>query len=545
MFYFFLILQGVSILILLITFFVIAFQRPSRNQQYLMIITISSLINSIGYLGELQSTSLKQALMCTKLSYLGKIFICLTMLLFVLNYCHVKYCKHTCIALVGLHTLILLLVLTCEWHNLFYTRVEFVSKGFFPHMIADHGIVYYLFLFLCLFYLIAMEIATVKRYFYIHNKDEKKLLIVISIIPILPLLGLYLYSLDRFGGYDYTAPGYMICVIVLVIASLHNNLFEAIERAKDNVIEHMDNGILILDRFNDMIYSNHRVNTLFPLMKDSDSCAEIVAKLKHFAENHELLFLYDRGYQISYRIINNNNISYCQLIVLHDVTDNYKYTNRLQQDVYDKTEKIQNIQHSVITSFATMIEARDGITGQHIKRTSEYVRILTSYMQQHSVCKDLFTDQYVSDIIHAAPLHDIGKIAIPDRILTKPGKLTPEEFDTIKTHSKVGAQIIDDILKEVEQDEYLTIARDMAYYHHERWDGTGYPCNLKGPKIPLCARIMAIADVYDALRSKRSYKDPFSPEESYQIIVDGSGTQFDPELVKAFIHVYDQIKLVS
>ena len=230
---------------------------------------------------------------------------------------------------------------------------------------------------------------------------------------------------------------------------------------------------------------------------------------------------------------------------MHDVTDNYKYTNRLQQDVYDKTEKIQNIQHSVITSFATMIEARDGITGQHIKRTSEYVRILTSYMQQHSVCKDLFTDQYVSDIIHAAPLHDIGKIAIPDRILTKPGKLTPEEFDTIKTHSKVGAQIIDDILKEVEQDEYLTIARDMAYYHHERWDGTGYPCNLKGPKIPLCARIMAIADVYDALRSKRSYKDPFSPEESYQIIVDGSGTQFDPELVKAFIHVYDQIKLVS
>ena len=217
----------------------------------------------------------------------------------------------------------------------------------------------------------------------------------------------------------------------------------------------------------------------------------------------------------------------------------------LEDDVYAKNRKIQFIQHALITSFANMVEARDGLTGMHIKRTSEYVRIIASYLANGENYAHLFTDKYIENIINAAPLHDIGKIAIPDAILKKPGSLTKDEFEIIKTHSETGAKMIEEILDEVHDDECLSLAKDMAYYHHERWDGKGYPCNLRGDDIPLCARIMAVADVYDALRSKRCYKDRIPAQEAYDIIINGSGTQFDPMVVHAFADVFDQIQAVD
>lgn len=232
------------------------------------------------------------------------------------------------------------------------------------------------------------------------------------------------------------------------------------------------------------------------------------------------------------------------MYVISDITDSYNYTARLQRDVSEKTREIVKIQHSVIASFANMIEARDGITGLHIKRTSAYVGIIVKELQKSPDYKEILTDEYASKIIDAASLHDIGKISIPDDILKKPGKLTDEEFDVIKTHPSVGAEIIEETLTEVEENEYLCIARDMAHYHHEKWNGTGYPCGLKGEEIPLCARIMAIADVYDALRSKRSYKEGFSKEKSRDIILESSGSHFDPKIVDAFMANIQEIESV-
>lgn len=210
-------------------------------------------------------------------------------------------------------------------------------------------------------------------------------------------------------------------------------------------------------------------------------------------------------------------------------------------DLKQQVKYINNMQNHIVYSFADMIESRDGTTGQHVKRTSLVVDLLTGYLKKKKIYADKLKSGDYALISLAAPLHDIGKIKVPDRILSKPGKLTPEEFEIIKTHPVVGEKIINKTMLKIEDDRYLTIAREMALYHHEKWDGTGYPEGLKGKKIPISARIMAVADVFDALCSSRSYKQAFSIDEAFEIVDKSSGTHFEPVLVEAMHALKDQL----
>ena len=196
--------------------------------------------------------------------------------------------------------------------------------------------------------------------------------------------------------------------------------------------------------------------------------------------------------------------------------------------------RIERIQNSVISSLATVVEERDENTGGHIMRCEIYVEKLLDRMKSEGSYLQL-TEEYRSYIAMAAAMHDIGKIKIPDRILNKPGRLTDEEYDIMKKHSIYGAEIIRKTMGDIEETDYITVAYNIARYHHERYDGKGYPDGLKGEDIPLEARVMALADVYDALISERVYKKAFSVEKAREIILDGSGTQFDPCLVPLFL----------
>ena len=198
------------------------------------------------------------------------------------------------------------------------------------------------------------------------------------------------------------------------------------------------------------------------------------------------------------------------------------------------------LQDKLVLGMATMVEGRDNSTGGHIKRTSDVVRFLVEEMIKDPTI-DLNTTFYQS-LIKAAPMHDLGKITIDDVILRKPGKFTPEEYQVMKTHSAAGAVILAQILKDVTDKNFEAVAINVAHYHHERWDGKGYPLGLKGEEIPLEARIMAVADVYDALVSKRVYKDEFSFESAYRIIIENMGTQFDPGLEKYFDRAREKIE---
>ena len=199
----------------------------------------------------------------------------------------------------------------------------------------------------------------------------------------------------------------------------------------------------------------------------------------------------------------------------------------------EKTKSIQTMYDNTILGIATLIESRDNSTGGHIKRTSEGVRLLVNEMKKDNTIN--YPESFYENIIKAAPMHDLGKIAVDDRILRKPGKFSEEEYNEMKKHPTEGARIIAEILDESFNKDFKQIAINVAHYHHEKVDGTGYPLGLKGDEIPIEARIMAIADVYDALVSKRVYKEKLSFEEANKIIMDGFGNHFDKKLEKYYV----------
>lgn len=207
----------------------------------------------------------------------------------------------------------------------------------------------------------------------------------------------------------------------------------------------------------------------------------------------------------------------------------------------DSSAKMQN---GLIVTMADMVENRDSDTGAHVQKTAAYVKIILEGLQKKGYYAEKITPKYISDVVMSAPLHDVGKINISDTILNKPGKLTEEEFDIMKTHTKSGRLIMDHAISTVEGESYLKEARNMAAYHHERWDGKGYPEGLHGEAIPLSARIMAVADVFDALTSKRVYKPAYPLEKAVEIIKRGSGSQFDEKCVEVFLDSLSEVKNV-
>lgn len=195
----------------------------------------------------------------------------------------------------------------------------------------------------------------------------------------------------------------------------------------------------------------------------------------------------------------------------------------------------------MIMGVSNIIESRDGSTGGHVKRTTAYVGILATELRKRGYYTNILTKDYITNMTKAAAMHDIGKITTPDAILQKPGRLTQEEFAIMKEHTVEGGKIIRKTLAKLDDEDYINMAYDVAMYHHEQWDGKGYPEGLSGTQIPLAARIMAVADVFDAVAEKRCYREAMSLEQSFQILQEGMGTQFQAELVECFLEVKDKV----
>lgn len=216
------------------------------------------------------------------------------------------------------------------------------------------------------------------------------------------------------------------------------------------------------------------------------------------------------------------------------------------KNVQQQAKVISKMQNGLILVMADMVESRDQCTGDHVRKTAEYCRIILEQLRENGEFKDILTDDYIEDVVNSAPLHDIGKIKVSDTILNKPGKLTPEEFEEMKKHTTAGGEIIQEAMELVSSNTgYLKEAKNLATYHHEKWNGAGYPMGLSGDDIPLSARVMAVADVFDALVSRRSYKEPYPFEKALSIIEESSGSHFDPRVVKAFFDRKEEVKKVS
>lgn len=216
-------------------------------------------------------------------------------------------------------------------------------------------------------------------------------------------------------------------------------------------------------------------------------------------------------------------------------------TSKLLSEDADNYEQLIEYNQDMVYGFATLVENRDESTGGHIKRTSIYVEMLAEQLSNTEKYKDIIDDEFIDCITMVAPLHDIGKISIPDSILCKHGKLTEEEFAVMKTHAEKGGKIVRETFSHIAGENYKKMAYEVARYHHEKWNGRGYPEGLSGENIPLPARIMAVADVFDAVSEKRCYRNAMPIDECFRIIENGSGIDFDPDIATAFLSIHDRI----
>ena len=219
-----------------------------------------------------------------------------------------------------------------------------------------------------------------------------------------------------------------------------------------------------------------------------------------------------------------------------------RYNHELEALVQEKVRDIEESHLSTILAMVKLTEYRDVGTGMHIERTRTLCRMLAAKLAEHPEYDGLLSPEYSETIYNAAPLHDVGKVGVPDGILLKPGRLTEDEWEVMKTHSEIGAETLREVRKKYVSNAFVNMGLEIARFHHEKWDGSGYPEGRKGEAIPLSARIMAVADVYDALRTRRPYKEPFSHEESFSILQKDSGSHFDPLLIEVFAQLEDEIK---
>ena len=219
-------------------------------------------------------------------------------------------------------------------------------------------------------------------------------------------------------------------------------------------------------------------------------------------------------------------------------------TKALLTNLTQAADELSLYHEEMVMGFATLVENKDGSTGGHIKRTTMYVKLLAEELQKRGYYKEILTRDYMKNLCMAAPMHDIGKISVPDVILQKPGKLTAEEFEIIKKHTVSGGKIIQETFGHLGNEQYAQMAYEVAHFHHEKWNGRGYPEGLKETEIPLCARIMAVADVFDAVSEKRCYRDAMPMDKCFEIIQEGRGQDFEPVLVEVFLDIREKVEQV-
>lgn len=207
-------------------------------------------------------------------------------------------------------------------------------------------------------------------------------------------------------------------------------------------------------------------------------------------------------------------------------------------------KELSHFHTETVMSFANLIENRDNSTGGHIKRTSRYVELIADELRNRGYYGEILTKDYITNLLKAAPMHDIGKISVPDSVLQKPGRLTDEEFDEMKKHAAKGGDIVREIFRNLGDEEFRKMAYEVARHHHEKWNGGGYPDGLKRKEIPLCARIMAVADVFDAVSEKRCYRDAMPMDKCFEIIEQGSGQDFDPLIAEIFLDIREKVESV-
>lgn len=509
-------------------------------------------IANLGYLLEEKSLTVPENLIAIKITYIGGSYLLLFIMFAIFNMCDLKLKKPLRFTLLLVTTAIFLPVLTIGNGTFFYREIQGTllnGKLVLQKVYGPGHTIYYIML-------VTYVIISCSVILYSQKKKRDVSTRTIRYLLAGELTTVFIFFVVKIFklNIDLTPLGYIIDDFFILVIASRLHLYDVTDTVIDTISLNQEIGFINLDKKFNYLGSNSLSKKLFPSLeeiridqnvtKNEDLDREIVSKIRRFInDNSKNTFLKkygDKVYQINIDYLYNGKYKRGYMLFIQDDTQDQKYiqlmenfNSKLQDEVAQKTEHIVKMHDNLILSIATMVESRDNSTGGHIKRTSEGVHILMTEIMKHNEFN--ISKEFCKDIIKAAPMHDLGKIAVDDAILRKPGRFTPEEFEKMKTHAEEGAKIVHEILKETDDFTFHQIAENIAHYHHERWDGSGYPCGLKGEEIPLEARIMAIADVYDALVSKRVYKEKMSFEQADKIIMDGMGKQFDKKLEQYYL----------
>lgn len=501
----------------------------------------------------------QEALAANVLTYIGGCYLLPIMMLTVFSLCHIRLSRWIPVGLLALSTGIFL----CQVYNgasgLIYTSVVFERTNGVTSLTKTYGpvhTVFYAMIFACFLASIGAMI-----YSYIRKKQVSRKLIYLLFLPVV-------FSMLSFFGGRKLVPGIelfpgalTLALLVYLIIAHRICLYDISDTAIDSLVQTGDTGFISVDFDLNYLGSNATAKAILPelneLTVDSPVAQgaqmgdTVLAWLRAFQKDEtDNTALFERGgriYQIQVNYLFDGLHKRGYQIFITDDTPDRQYINlldtfnsELKREVSEKTAHIVAMHDNLILSMATMVESRDNSTGGHIRRTSEGVRLLTAEIQADGVLP--LSEDFCRNLIKAAPMHDLGKIAVDDAVLRKPGRFTPEEFEKMKAHAAEGARIVHEILKSTDDPEFQRIAENVAHYHHERWDGSGYPEGLKGEEIPIEARIMAIADVYDALVSKRVYKESMPFDQANDIIMEGMGRHFDEQLLPYYLRARPKLE---
>ena len=508
-------------------------------------------IGNLGYLLEERALSIPEVLISIKVTYIGGSYLILFIMFAIFNMCDLKLKKPLRFTLLIITTAIFLPVLTIGKGTYFYKDIQGTLVDGRLELTKVYGPGH------TIYYIMLVTYVLISCSVILYSQKKKRDVSTRTIKYLLAgeLTTVFIFFVVKFFKLeiDLTPLGYIIDEIFILVIASRLHLYDVTDTVIDTISLNEEIGFINLDKKFNYLGSNSLSKKIFPALeevridqnvsKNESLNQEIVPKIQRFIkDNSKDTFLKKYGekvYQVNINYLYNGNHKRGYMLFIQDDTQDQKYiklmenfNSKLQDEVAQKTEHIVRMHDNLILSIASMVESRDNSTGGHIKRTSEGVHILMTEIMKGNEFN--ISKEFCKDIIKAAPMHDLGKIAVDDAILRKPGRFTPEEYEKMKIHAEEGARIVREILKETDDATFRKIAENIAHYHHERWDGSGYPCGLKGEEIPLEARIMAVADVYDALVSKRVYKEKMNFKRADQIIMEGMGKQFDKRLEKYY-----------
>lgn len=556
----------VCISILMLVWLHISDVRQSINQYIMMIVMI---VSNFGYLSLAYANNLQEALLANKLCYLGGCFLPMLYFFTVCEVCHVKMRKKYVIVMALLQTAVFLSVCTIGISNLYYSDVQFVITNGVGALVKEYGPLHKLYPVTMYGYYLASLIVGV---YAIRKKKSVHNRYIESIIFFSGMAGMC-YILQRVVTFKYEImpASYLILMLGTLYPLYKSNLFTVHEN-RDIIDRQLDKiGFVTFDKNLRYMGCNGFMIRLFPELKDChlgrsivnysaelnnnilESVSSFIQQIKSGCPESEwknkinAFEIREHFYEGTIHVI-KNFMNQCAgyTVELRDETEHYNalslyenYNVELVAEVNDKTKRIRDIQEKTILGMAQMVESRDLSTGGHVKRTTEVVKIFCRRLLDSDLKLDA---DFLNLVIRSASMHDLGKIGVDDSILRKQGKFTDEEYEKMKAHSKIGARMVSEILTGVEEEQFVNIAENVAHYHHEKVNGKGYPEGLVGNQIPIEARIMALADVFDALVSKRCYKEAFSYDKAFSIIQEDSGTHFDATLAAMFIECRSELE---